>query len=220
MQLTIKTKEYAVVDGFVPDDLWRLIWEGLGHEQMAVAPVIGQYTKEWGFDGSMGWSSPPNYLSDYNKGKLNYASALGTQFMELAKQLPDLVGDGWNDIRVHAHVFGRGTRLYWHYDKHSLGSFAWYAHPEWRHNWGGEILVASEVPKHDDLLNPPPRHLDRQFENDLLVNGIGTYLAPLPNRCILTAPGLFHSVNRVDPDAGDALRVSVVGFLVKNKKEN
>ena len=50
--------------------------------------------------------------------------------------------------------------------------------------------------------------------------GVGAYVSPRPNRCVLTAPGVFHSVNRVSPDAGDALRLAVVGFLLGPLTEN
>lgn len=216
--MTAQGDDFVVADNFLSDDLWHLIWEGIGHEQLDMVPVIGQFTKTWGFDGGLAWSSPATYLSEH-AGKTNYASVLGERFRDMALAHPQLVKEGWDDVRLHTHVFGRGTRLYWHYDKHSLGSFVWYAHPEWQHHWGGEMMVADQVPRWEELAEAPPLRPDRTWEEGLLWAGIGTWITPRPNRCVLTAPGLFHGINRVDPDAGGALRCSVVGFLVKWDKQ-
>ena len=47
----------------------------------------------------------------------------------------------------------------------------------------------------------------------LSAHGFGTYVTCKPNRLVLTRPGVWHSINRVDDDAGDHCRASVVGFF-------
>lgn len=41
------------------------------------------------------------------------------------------------------------------------------------------------------------------------------FISPRPNRLVLLAPNILHAVNRVDDDAGDHLRATIVGFLLK-----
>ena len=221
MQLTCQTDKYAVIDDLLPPEQFANVWKVLPHDGFSAEGALKWLSSSWGFDGGVMWATPARKFNDIKDGPLYYTAALGLRFQELAKLVGNLVTPGWDDISIHAQVFGRGTKLHWHADTHSLGSFTWYAHPEWKPHWGGEMLIAEGVPLWAQTEpKPPSEYFDRSWEEKVFAVGMNTCIAPKPNRCVLVAPGVWHSVNRVDPDAGDALRVSVVGFLVKNKKEN
>lgn len=66
----------------------------------------------------------------------------------------------------------------------------------------------------EPTLVKPKWTFTNDYENEHLKQGMGVYIAPKPNRCVMTGPGVWHGVNRIDPDAGDNVRVSVVAFLV------
>ncbi len=219
MKISYQDDKCAVIDDLLPPELFSQIWKALGREDFMVGSILGRWSKEWGYEGSPGWSSQSFTRHADDVVGDSWWSVMAWFLCNTTRGFPKHVGNDWNSIRIHAHLFGRGVRIYWHADKHSLGSFAWYAHPEWRPHWGGELMLADNVPVHDDLDELPPFAIDRKWEDGLLECGMGMYFAPLPNRCILTAPGVFHAVNRVDPDAGDAVRCSVVGFLGKKKED-
>jgi hypothetical protein len=62
----------------------------------------------------------------------------------------------------------------------------------------------------------------RHFEDYCAVTdntGMGLYTAPSPNRLVFLKGGSWHQINRVDQNAGDHMRCSVVGFFTKEKVE-
>jgi len=132
---------------------------------------------------------------------------------EAAARHPSIVG-AYAELVFRSYLYRRGTRISWHAD-HYAGALTFYAHPEWGATWGGELLIvdardwrefAREHPR-------PPEWLAPSWEEDYLAHtGVGIWIAPKPNRLVLAAPSAYHSVNRVDDDAGSHVRASVVGF--------
>jgi hypothetical protein len=49
------------------------------------------------------------------------------------------------------------------------------------------------------------------------IKGTGSYVSPKPNRLILIRGGRMHYTNPINPDAGDGLRCSVLGFISFDK---
>ncbi len=139
--------------------------------------------------------------------------------MDIIERVPDFVGKDWDSIRIHSQMYGRGTRINWHSDHHSLGSFTWYWHKEWKPSWGGELLVPFDKPIYDELVEKPPKQsIDYDWTDNFFQDTLFSYsILPIPNRCVLLGPGVFHSVGRVDPDAGNHMRCSIVAFLVKKE---
>lgn len=215
MKLVIKTARYAVIDEVLPEPLFQDTWKTLADERFSQKNVTIDWSKTWSFEGQPGYSSSAVI---YRQAEPNtYQEVLGQVFLEITKHLPEIIDKDWQDLRIHTQMFGRGVKINGHYDLHSAGSFTFYAHPRWDCNWGGELIIP-EVPSFSEGQDKPPQSLDRSWENKFLEVGIGQVITPKPNRCVLTGPGVFHYTNRVDPDAGDALRISIVGFLLKEKK--
>jgi hypothetical protein len=81
--------------------------------------------------------------------------------------------------------------------------------------------MVAEVPPITKVFSAPPHppHLNHDWEDHYLsVFGVGTWIMPKTNRLVLMAPGVYHSINRVDDDAGDHVRCSVVGFYKREKR--
>jgi hypothetical protein len=176
------------------------------HEEYLM-PHISGWSKVWRMtDGTCIGSR------GYDTSKCNlegYVSLANNMFTSVAKSHPGIV-PGWDDLIIRSYLYPRGTKLSWHNDTGYSGAAIFYVHPEWASTWGGELFVARTPP----CASFPPPHLDhRQEDRFLEAYGMGTYITPKPNRLVLTRAGVWHSINRVDEDAGDHCRASVVGFF-------
>jgi hypothetical protein len=151
--------------------------------------------------------------------------------------MSDLVGrrdSDFDGICACAYLYPQGTGLSWHADVPRLysGAYVFYAHPEWNCQWGGELFLADEASRSQDLgavttmalrregarltatATQIPPFLDNRQENaELERMGMGRYVAPKPNRLVVIAGGNPHMINRVSPAAGDRVRCSISGFF-------
>jgi hypothetical protein len=154
-----------------------------------------------------------------------------------APAIADLIGAEGRDWRGFAgktFLYPAGSGISWHVDAHGYtGAFAYYAHPIWNSQWGGELMVADESMLGRSLGKPFKKigrvgdqlvsqgteeiygHLDNAFESERLFEvGVGQYIFPKPNRLVILAGGIPHMVHRVTASAGDHVRCSVAGFFV------
>jgi hypothetical protein len=128
------------------------------------------------------------------------------------------------------HVAGQG-RL-WHRDTDDdAGSWVYYAHREWNIEWGGELFLSHEraVPAAygaflhrlrpmADHPDPPgwKSHIDNEDANALLMErGIGSYVAPKPNRLVLIKGGTPQALAKVRASAGRHVHATVGGVFKK-----
>ena len=128
------------------------------------------------------------------------------------------------------YVAGQG-RLWYRDDDEDAGSWIYFAHPQWNIEWGGELFVAEEraVPREQGVFlhrlrpmadhpDPPPwkSHLDNEDANRLLMQrGIGSFVAPKPNRLVIIKAGTPQSIAKVRPSAGRNVHASVGGVFKK-----
>ena len=133
-------------------------------------------------------------------------------------------------ISCMLHVYLSGSELSWHRDGAlGGGAYSFYIHNEWRHTWGGNLLVADSSTKVTSI-NPLPgtsmedmigkqynvrsRTWNLDDESGMIMNpGYGRYFAPLPNRLMITTGEVVHKVERVDQSAGENSRRSLTGFF-------
>jgi Rps23 Pro-64 3,4-dihydroxylase Tpa1-like proline 4-hydroxylase len=138
---------------------------------------------------------------------------------QLGKENPEIIKE-YEDVTYRSYIYPRGCKLSWHDDSTTYcGAMTFYTHPKWGSTWGGELIVA-EVPPPEKVFKHSPckPHISHEWEDDYInLYGIGQFINPKPNRMVLMAPGVYHSINRVDPDAGDHPRCSIVGFFLKEK---
>ena len=201
-----ETEDFVVYDDVLEKDQLEAVWNAVQAEQYCT-PHIGGWSKVWRLtDGSsIGGTEYDSSASPFN----NYMDVMKFVIEGAALLNPKLVS-GWTHISLRSYLYARGTKLSWHNDFGYLGAAIFYAHPYWASTWGGELMVAKTPP--DASFSAP--HLDHKDEDRLLEKfGLGTYITAKPNRLVLTRPGVWHQINRVDADAGDHVRASVVGFF-------
>ena len=151
-------------------------------------------------------------------------------------QFTELVGTrgvAFDNISARSFLYPQGTGLSWHEDDTRYsGGYAFYAHPTWNSQWGGELLVAHESTKGqnlegDELVSVTreagkiqatrvriPPFLDNSRQDTVLGNlGMGQYISPKPNRLVVIAGGNPHMINKVSPSAGDHVRCTIAGFF-------
>lgn len=220
MKRTFINDKFAIFDDVLPPDLFDKVWLHAQYENYAQSLSSGSWIKVWriGDNSPLGsteylWSKQP-----FN----NYMDVVGYYFNEIAKNSKEILRDNtWDELSMRSYIYPRGSKLSWHNDADQYaGAFTFYVHPKWGSTWGGELLVA-EVPEFNRMKVKPNvgPHLEHEWEDDYLLQyGVGQFVSPKPNRCVIMAPGVYHSVNRVDADAGDHARISIVGFLIKSQK--
>lgn len=125
-------------------------------------------------------------------------------------------GADWHVFTARAFLYPKLTGLGWHNDAAVFtGAFAYYAHPEWNCQWGGELFVA-RLAKGRTGLPRTGSALDRREESRLLDEvSAGDYLAPKPNRLVILRAGTPHRINMVHPAAGMHVRSSIAGFFLR-----
>lgn len=221
MKLVFKNPRFVIYDDVLPQDVFEKVWVHAQHENYANALGTNNWIKVWRLGDNFPLGSPEYHWS--KKPFNNYMDVIGHVFHQIAINSNDLLGDmsNWYDLVMRSYIYPRNTKLSWHNDTDTYaGAFTYYIHPRWGSTWGGELMVA-EVPPLNEMKTPPLAgpHLDHEWEDEFLLNrGVGQWISPKPNRCVLMSSGVYHAVNRVDADAGDHSRVSVVGFLMKSKQ--
>lgn len=139
----------------------------------------------------------------------------------------------YNDFSMMVHAYAPGAELSWHRDGGQIAAYTFYAHREWHHLWGGNLLVADSSTECDEV-HPTRNALPNTNLKDVIGDnygkrgitfdydkeweimqspGRGEYYMAIPNRLVIIPPTAFHRVERVDPAAGHHYRVSCTGFL-------
>jgi hypothetical protein len=107
----------------------------------------------------------------------------------------------WRAVVARHFCYPRDSSLGWHDDPPPYtGAFAYYAHPSWRPQWGGELLVA----------------VGEDEEADNHASGCGRFVGAAPNRLVVIKGGTPHRIARVSRLAGEHERMSISGFFVSS----
>lgn len=123
-------------------------------------------------------------------------------------------GHSWTYFTVCPYVYPAEAGLGWHTDGHCAGGYIYYAHAEWRAQWGGELIVAYSEGDCAPYAVSNRGILRNELLDHTLRHGLGYYFAPLPNRIIFLRSGTAHMIKAVDRAAGDNLRLSISGFFL------
>lgn len=202
----LETEDFVVYDDVLEKPQFEALWAAVQNEEYLM-PHISGWSKVWRLtDGTC--IGGRNY--DSSKCPFgNYVDLMNVMFTNVARAHSNIV-PSWSSIVIRSYLYPRGTKLSWHNDLGYAGAVIYYVHPEWASTWGGELFVAKTPPCEGHV----PPHLDHRREDEFLATyGLGTYITCKPNRLVMTKPGVWHSINRVDADAGDHCRASVVGFF-------
>ena len=221
-----QTPECLVVDDFLSDDAWDKVlnqiqldhWE-LGHPD----------DRFWHMTDGRHYKSEKRFLSEtpLNDNYDLWFNAMKAFADECEAAQPYV--RNYSDIACRAMAYPRGSKNPWHHD-FGATTYTYYIHKEWKAQWDGSLLiipqgaakikqnmrvmpgtVRNDSYRHDFL----PMELFEQKDkyNQILEYGLGDFVLPKPNRLILINAKTVHGINRVDPDAGENMRLSLTGFF-------
>jgi len=214
MKPIIKNPKFAIYDNVLSPDQFSSAWRWM-QKQNYFAVNSQNWLQVWRLsDGS------PMAGEEYHLSKAPFKddvlNAISDYSLEVAKDNPEIVGD-WDEIIYRCYVYPRGSRIDWHNDCGYTAALILYIHPVWSSGWGGELMVA-EIPNNVDFNSLG--QIDATWKYTFLnIWGAGNYISPKPNRMVLTPAGVWHSINRVDANAGDHCRCSVVCFFKKTSSQ-
>lgn len=221
MLLTTKDEnnKYAVLDKVLDDSMFLQFSSYFNSLDFAFRSMTG-WQKVWKVSDGQVLAGPPYYNSKAPFGVM--MDVLNTVIGALAEQhLQSIVGkknEDWDDFFLTPYIYPCNTKISWHNDYGYTAAAIFYTHKIWNPGWGGELFVA-KTSVEEEAKNANFDSSDRNSINPILNQfGMGTYIAPLPNRLVFTKGGVWHSINRVDQSAGDAMRCSIVAFFTKGKK--
>lgn len=235
MKTVYQDEHYCVIDDFLSNDQKELVWAYIQEEEF-------RHVRDPRWDKAFRLTDGnplrgPAYLSHYyhkDEKRPVFPTGKGVDivFEEILKNIDSFspwVGKkeaDWQFFFARAYLYQAMEGLSWHRDNNynAKGAFVYYAHPSWDVQWGGELLIASQVSK--DIVYPKKQtysgeekplgsHLDNSFENKILMEkGIGHYVLPKPNRLVLLQSGLLHTIKKIDASAGDHVRAIIQGFFL------
>jgi hypothetical protein len=220
MKIVNRTSKVVVIDDLIPQDQFNNLWVHIQAEKFR-NPHADKWEKVWRLtDGNC--VSGQNYQLS-NKPFNNYMDAVSSYMLAACKYAQEIAGNQgqhWIEASFKSYLYPRGTKLSWHNDAGSYqAALTYYVHPYWGSTWGGELMTA-DVPDFKELKEQPRSapHLEHKWEDELVgTRGKGEWIFPKPNRLVIMAGGVYHSINRVDNDAGDHARCSIVCFLIKDQ---
>ena len=228
MKVTLETEQFIVIDDFLDKELFNklhlqldsLAYSALtyGHDKVYKSSCGDIYKNEKKYWFNKPDDSPP-VIKNFMDQIWNVGFNTGRNIVQ-----------PFTNFGMLVHAYRAGAELSWHIDAMQFkGAYSFYAHKEWSHTWGGNLLLASPDTKFDVFTDPGPdivaeglydwsgrtvHWFDIEHERKQVLNpGFGTYIAPLPNRIVLSKTRVVHHVERIDQAAGDHFRISLTGFF-------
>lgn len=227
----MKTPEVLVVDDFLAEEDWDKILNQVQLDKWSVTEVDDRY---WHITDGPNYKGQKRFLKDapFNDNFDIWFKSLKT-FVDNCEDAKPFV-EGYVDFAMRCHAYPVGSKNPWHTD---LGAttYTYYLHKEWAINWDSTLLVLPKdsvkykqamkvlegTKRYDSYNDLVSLELFQQKEKfaPLLEHGMGYFVSPKPNRLILINKNTVHGVTRVDPDAGQNLRITLTGFFNFFSKE-
>ncbi len=236
-KVTSQTDSFTVIDGLLSPEERERLWNyfqiqplnpvrqlGLqGHWLLEDSGALRGPTVGWGYK----WDA------QYPTGApIDHVIKAVVDTSELFAESVGRYDVDWKIFSAMPTLYQAGQGLVWHRDSEdNVGSWIYYAHPDWNIEWGGELLLADarDLPREygvyfhrlratRDLPAPPPwqSHLDNEDANNLLMaRGFGSFVTPKPNRLVVIKGGTAHAIAKITPAAGRHVRASIGGFFKK-----
>lgn len=228
MQLTYTDPDITIIDNFLDEETLALVREQ--SECLKMQKIELGDDKAYKMNSGDIYKSENKYWSDQRPWNNNFEPFMNKLVEWVSNNKSCLPEKQWEKISCMLHVYMVGAELSWHWDgKLGGGSYSYYIHDDWRHTWGGNLLIASPDTKFsanepsegtsaEDMIGRNYNRMSRTWnlkeESDMILNpGYGRYFAPLPNRLMLTTGTTMHKVERIDTAAGENTRRSLTGFL-------
>ena len=140
--------------------------------------------------------------------------ALVDRVIELTRRHPAM--EGFSGISLIPYVWPPGTSISWHSDGGSadaterIGGFTYYVHKQWNVEWGGEFMLFPERGRQALPFD------NSDVSDQILSGGVGTWVAPRPNRLLFVTGDALHKVAKTTATA--APRLTIQGFIHRASK--
>ncbi len=231
MKLTHEEDNFLVIDDLLSPEALNKV-----HDQLECdtynAINYGE-DKVYRFNSGPIYKSINKYWSQDGPWKNNY-EPFRLQLLETLSTIDSIPKDWSDKISMMVHAYYSGAELGWHRDIKAKASYSFYAHQQWHPMWAGNLLVADPRTRHSGQASVTTPSMDgtalkdsfgkdygqrgvtfdHNLERETLFEpGMGTFVIPKPNRLVILRNQCFHKVERVDPAAGMAARVSLTGFF-------
>ena len=228
MQVTYQDQNITIVDNFLDEDTLALVRDQ--SETLKMNKLELGDDKAYKLNTGVIYKSENKYWSNKRPWNNNFEPFMEQllEFINSSKScLPE---QAWEKVSCMLHVYMSGAELGWHRDGAlGGGAYSFYIHDEWRHTWGGNLMVSDSTTKLDRTEPLPGTVLEdmigrdygirsrtwdlRKESKQVLTPGFGRYFAPVPNRLMITTGETIHKVERVDTAAGENSRRSLTGFI-------
>ncbi|MFJ4866676.1 2OG-Fe(II) oxygenase [Streptomyces sp. NPDC088748] len=194
---------FAVIDDFLPGKQFSAAADAF--DDLRLNPVLSSIDPI--YDG-------PAYLGDGGKSSLRGSESGTPPWQRILKEQVCVCLGIWAATSADAlcmTLSGRGypaeSRLGWHNDgaDNRVGAYVYFAHRNWSASWGGGLTLIDEE---------APQRVDGIDLLDSATHPVSIF--PRPNRLVIFRSHTMHAVQRVDPTAGDRLRKTWTGFVVKD----
>lgn len=233
-RLTLQTPQVAVIDDFLPGELFNALHTYALHADYRYVHSNGIAHKVWRIEDASVLRGADLYYAtpgfDAKRRPVYPLHSLYDRFIDAtrsaAAQLTALIGTegkDWQYFSVTPFVYPKGSSLSMHSDGAGVysGAYTFYMTPQWNLHWGGALLVLApetrvEHPWLQGKSHSNAFYLDSTSEAQIdLYPSMGRFILPRPNRMVFIHPAAYHMVTPVTPQAGDRVRMSVAGFFHK-----
>ncbi len=231
-RVTASQEHFMVIDSFLTQDEFDRSWTFVQDENYQFAN--SRYWEKGSrlsdgrkLEGPVYFSGNDLLLGRHNVYPTDLVIDVIIQKIEkLAPKLARVIGthkNDWDYFSARPVLYPSGCSFSWHNEEAGkAGTFFYYVNPGWNVQWGGELLISTPETGNANYAASTTKivgcRLDNQIENKLLMSpGVGNYVFPKPNRLVLLKPGIYHSVRRIDSNAGDNVQAMITGFFLKHR---
>ena len=225
--IVINRPECLVVDNFLSDSDWEKLYNQVQIDSWS--KVNNASDKYWHLTDGDAYKTQ-RLISKNFPFKSNY----DIWFHRFNKLLAtDIVKNFVGEIvgySCRGFAYPVGGKNPWH-DDMGVMTYAFYLHKKWQINWDGTLLIIPKNSiKYSQLLDVDkdskgldeyskantPMEMFSQEEKykEIIDHGTGFFVSPKPNRLVIINKDVVHGINRVDPDAGENVRLSIGGGII------
>ncbi|HEY2901327.1 MAG TPA: hypothetical protein VGL59_12175 [Polyangia bacterium] len=237
--VVFQTESLTVVDDLLPADAVDALWNYFQLQSFQRVDALGMQG-QWALEDSgvlrgptTGWQR--RWDAQYpTKTPIDAAMKAVVDNAPLFAATAGRRDADWNAFSAFPTIYVAGQGRLWHRDgDDETGSWTYFAHPQWNIEWGGELFVAAErellpasgvflhrLRPMTDHADPPPwkSHLDNDDANRALLEdgtGVGSFVAPKPNRLVVVNGAAPRSMAKVRASAGRHAHASLGGVFKK-----
>lgn len=234
-----ESEQAIIFDDFLPEDVYQNVWRYALTTDYEYINTKGKISRAWHLQDGFPLRSSLNafyYAPSQKKPEnTNYVYPTNTELdtfidhvLGLQPKVNQLTGkedQGWGHLTATCWVYPPGTGLALHDDGSGVysGAYVYFLNPLWRMHWGGLLIMMDKEcnrrvhehrGKHDQMEFYKLKWFNANQIDDLIMeHGFGKCILPKRNRIVFIHNEAYHTVTRVNEQAGDNARMSIAGFF-------